>query len=303
MKSMGFLGPLGTHSEAAALYLNGLLDEPREIRGFPAIFQALSAVEEGQAESVLVPVENSLEGSVNITLDTLAHSEAFSLTLELIWGVKNELMAKYPEERIRRVISHAQPLSQCRGYLKEHCPEAELVAVSSTAEAAKLVAQSRPEDGAAAICTARAGEIYGLLKVAEGIQDTPTNCTRFFLVESRGQSPPALRFSGDGAPVPQKLLAICQIDGKRAGSLCEVLQEFASRSVNMVRIESRPARTELGAYIFFFELEAEERAALAAALAAVRSKSIWLRVLGPFPVLAAANVRAPGAEEAAAPAG
>ena len=303
MKSMGFLGPLGTHSEAAALYLNGLLDEPREIRAFPAIFQALSAVEEGQAESALVPVENSLEGSVNITLDTLAHSDVFSLTLELIWGVRNELMAKYPKARIRRVISHAQPLSQCRSYLKAHCPEAQLVAVSSTAEAARQVAKSRPEDGAAAICTARAGEIYGLLTVDEDIQDTLTNCTRFFLVEREGECPPQLRFLEAHAPVPQKILVICQIDGKRAGSLCEVLQEFASRSVNMVRIESRPARTELGVYIFFFEIEAVERASLAAAIEAVREKSIWLRALGPFPVLTAANVRAPGAAVRDAPAG
>ena len=114
------------------------------------------------------------------------------------------------------------------------------------------------------------------------------NCTRFFLVERAGKKPPALRFSNE--PVPEKLLVICQIDGKRAGSLCEVLQEFAVRGVNMLRIESRPARTELGAYIFFFELEADA-AGLAASVEAVRQKSIWLRTLGAFPVLTAANLK------------
>ena len=276
MDTLGFLGPLGTHSEAAALHLNGLLDEPRELLPFPAIFQALSAVEEGQVQGALVPVENSLEGSVNITLDALSSSEAFAVNLELVWGVRNELMMKYPKTEVRSIISHAQPLSQCRAYLKEHHA------------AARLVALSRPEDGSAAICTARAGELYGLYSVAEDIQDTMANCTRFFLVERAGKKPPALRFSNE--PVPEKLLVICQIDGKRAGSLCEVLQEFAVRGVNMLRIESRPARTELGAYIFFFELEADA-AGLAASVEAVRQKSIWLRTLGAFPVLTAANLK------------
>lgn len=289
MDTLGFLGPLGTHSEAAALHLNGFLDEPRELMGFPAIFQALLAVEEAQVKGALVPVENSLEGSVNITLDTLSASDAFAVTLELIWGVRNELMVKYPQSEIRSVISHAQPLSQCRAYLKAHCPHAKLVAVSSTAEAARLVAESRPADGCAAICTARAGELYGLFPVAKDIQDTMANCTRFFLVERAGANPPALRFCQE--PVPEKMLVILQIDGKRAGSLCEVLQEFASRGVNMVRIESRPARTEFGAYIFFFELEVKDKEQLAASIAAVREKSIWLRTLGAFPVLTAANLK------------
>lgn len=289
MDTLGFLGPLGTHSEAAALHLNGFLDEPRELADFPAIFQTLLAVEEGQIKGALVPVENSLEGSVNITLDALSASDALTVTAELIWGVRNELMAKYPNAAIQSVISHAQPLSQCRSYLKQHYPTAKLLAVSSTAEAARLVAESRPEDGCAAIATARAGELYGLFPLAQDIQDTMANCTRFFLVERAGAAPPTLRFPEE--PLPEKLLVISQIDGKRAGSLCEVLQEFASRGVNMVRIESRPARTALGAYIFFFELEVNDKDVLAASIKAVREKSIWLRTLGTFPVLTAANLK------------
>lgn len=289
MDTLGFLGPLGTHSEAAALHLNGLLDEPRELCAYPTIFQALLAVEEGQADGALVPVENSLEGSVNITLDALSAGDALTVTLELIWGVRNELMMKYPKEQVRRIISHAQPLSQCRDYLKAHHAAADLVAVSSTAEAARLVAESRPEDGCAAICTARAGELYGLYALAQDIQDTMANCTRFFLVERAGRNAPALRFAGE--PAPEKLLVISQIDGKRAGSLCEVLQEFAVRGVNMLRIESRPVRTKLGAYTFFFELEADAAEPLAASIEAVREKSIWLRTLGTFPVLTAANLK------------
>ena len=280
MDTLGFLGPLGTHSEAAALHLNGLLDEPRELCAYPTIFQALLAVEEGQADGALVPVENSLEGSVNITLDALSSSDAFAVNLELVWGVRNELMMKYPKEQVRRIISHAQPLSQCRDYLKAHHAAADLVAVSSTAEAARLVAESRPEDGCAAICTARAGELYGLYALAQDIQDTMANCTRFFEVVRAREIPPLAS--------PDTILLVAQIDGSRPGALYDVLGEFAHRAVNLTRIESRPARTELGAYMFFFDLDAHSDAA-AEAIAAVARRSVWLKELGRFPVHLAHN--------------
>ena len=140
-------------------------------------------------------------------------------------------------------------------------------------------AAAPPEEGLAAICTARAGELYGLSPLAHEIQDSMANCTRFFEVVRRGM-PLAL---------PQeKLLIICQLDGSRAGSLVNVLQEFAVRGINMTRIESRPARTRLGDYIFFFDLEtAVGEACIEAALAAVRAKCSWLKNLGAFPVLEA----------------
>jgi prephenate dehydratase len=282
MEKMGFLGPPGTHSEAAALYLNGVLPEPAELTAYPEIFAALQAVADHKADSCLVPVENSLEGSINITLDTLARSDELIVRRELIWRVHNQLMAKCPVDAVRLIYSHAQPLAQCRGYLKAHFPQARLIAAASTARAAALVAASDPAEGCAAICTARAGELYGLTAVATEIQDSSENCTRFYQVGRR----PAL-------PLPQgdtgRALIICQIDGSRAGSLCEVLQEFASRHVNMTRIESRPARTELGAYLFFFDLEINggPRCKLTESIAAVQRRSIWLRHLGEFPVLIA----------------
>ena len=181
-------------------------------------------------------------------------------------------------------FSHAQPLSQCRSYLQQQYPAAELVATASTAKAARLVAASRMDEGCAAICTKRAGELYGLQTLAVEIQDNMANCTRFFEVRrASGLRPTA-------GEVLDKVLIICQIDGQRAGSLCDVLQEFARCSVNMTRIESRPARTELGAYIFFFDLETStSRKNLEASIEAVRKKSIWLKNLGEFPVIVAKN--------------
>ena len=280
MERMGILGPKGTHSEAAALYMNGILEKPCALVEHDEIFEALDAVSRKEVDVALVPVENSLEGAIHVTLDVLARSDELQVLHELIWPVHNQLMARPDAGKIRRIYSHAQPISQCQAYLREHCPGVEVVKTSSTARAAELVAEAPAGSGFAAICTKRGGELNGLVPLAREIQDNMANCTRFFLVGRRG---------AHGEPrAPEKTLIICQIDGKRAGSLCDVLEEFACRGVNMTRIESRPARTELGEYIFFFDLDldAEERE-LRESIEAVRRKCIWLRELGAFPVTTA----------------
>lgn len=282
MKKMGVLGPLGTHSEAAAQYLSRLLPERPELLVYPDIFAVIQAVEDGEVDSCLVPVENSLEGAINITLDTLARSADLFVESELIWPVHNQLMARPGTQKICRIYSHPQPISQCRGYLQQHYPAAELIKVASTARAAEIVAQEPRGMGAAAICTERGGELNGLVTVAKEIQDNMANATRFFELRRVTAAPQA--------PIgpAQKMLVICEIDGQKAGALYDVLKEFADRGVNMTRIESRPARTELGAYIFFFDLEvADNEAALREAVAAVARKSKWLKDLGSFPVVRA----------------
>ena len=273
-KTLGVLGPAGTHSEAAAVYLKRQTGENYKLLLFADIFDCLQAVENGEVDSALVPVENSLEGAINITLDTLARSEGLTVWRELIWPVHNQLLARRRGE-INRIYSHAQPISQCRDFLLQHYPQAELIKVASTARAAEIVAEAPADSGSAAIATARAGELLGLVPIATEIQDSAANCTRFFQVGRQ-----ALSFLPK-----EKVLVICQIDGQKAGALFEVLKEFAQRGINMTRIESRPARTELGAYIFFFDLEYSDSPQLEEALSAVAKKSIWLRNLGTFPVL------------------
>lgn len=279
MQTLGFLGPSGTHSEAAAMFLAEKMKGGAELRPYPDIFSVMQAAADGEVDVCVVPVENSLEGAVNVTMDTLAQMDDLAIEKELIWDIHNQLMAKKADAEIRTIYSHPQPLAQCRQYLKSHFPKAKLVATESTAKAAELVAGG--EADAAAICTERAGELYGLFAVATEIQDSMTNSTRFY--QLRRRPVPALAESESGRAV-----IVCQIDGARAGSLCGVLEEFATRSVNMTRIVSRPARTGLGVYIFFFDLEIEagkSREPLEASIEAVREKSIWLKDLGRFPVL------------------
>ena len=284
MKRMGILGPRGTHSEAAAEYWNGILTEPAELVICPGIYEVLRSVEEGAVDIGFVPVENSLEGSINITLDTLARSDDLEVFCELVWPVRNLLMAKCAPDGIRCILSHEQPISQCRKYLRDNYPDVGIRLMSSTAKAAETVGESAAGEGLAAICTKKAGEIYGLSVIAEDIQDNMANSTRFFAVRKSGTDS---IFTNHGN-FPSKTLVICQIDGKRAGSLCEVLEEFAKRGINMTRIESRPARTELGAYIFFFDLDADaEQGKLEESIEAVKKRSFWLRHLGIFPVVVA----------------
>ena len=282
MKTLGILGPKGTHSEEAALWLKKHSREDFKLEVCADIFDVLTAVKERKLDAGLVPVENSLEGSINITLDTLARSDTLKISRELVWRVKNFLMTKPLADikAIKKIFSHNQPLAQCRKFLHKNFPDVEIVATTSTARAAEIVAAN---ENFAAICTERAGKLNGLTIAAKEIQDNPNNFTRFFEISYRPRdAKPIETFDGD------KILIICQIDGSRAGSLCEVLNEFAKRNVNMTRIESRPARTILGAYIFFFELETDAGdTALRDAIQAVYDKSIWLKNLGAFPVIQA----------------
>ncbi len=281
MKKVGILGPKGTHSEEAALWLKTFLREDWRLQICADIFDVLTAVKEHKLDAALVPAENSLEGSINITLDTLARSDTLQVVRELVWPVKNFLLTRpfVDVQSVKKIFSHAQPLAQCRNFLHKNFPDAEIVATTSSARAAEFVAASA--ENFAAIGTQRAGKLNGLTVAAENIQDNPNNFTRFFEIRYRPRdAAPIETFDGD------KVLIICQIDGSRAGSLCEVLNEFAKRNVNMTRIESRPARTILGAYIFFFELETDAGdEALRDSIRAVYDKSIWLKNLGVFRII------------------
>ncbi|MDF2566121.1 MAG: pheA [Massilibacillus sp.] len=279
VESLGFLGPKGTHSEEVALYLNSEQNNTGKewkLVPYTSIYDAICAVEQGKIDRCVVPVENSIEGSINITLDTLAHDVDLQIEREIIWAVHNQLMVKNTDDEITTIISHPQPLAQCRSFIKEHYPQAEIRPVSSTARAAKIVAEGKHK-GYAVIGCHRAGTLYSLTTIATEIQDNTTNCTRFLILTK----PKETSINGK-----DKTSIICQINGKKAGSLCEVLLEFAKRDVNLTRIESRPARTGLGKYIFFLDLEDSiDKVNVKAAIKAVAQKSLWLKNLGSFNVI------------------
>ena len=279
MKKLAFLGPHGTNSEEAAIYMANLRKEKMNLVAYNTIQDAIQAVAQKDVDYCLVPVENSIEGSVRITLDTLAHDVDLMIESELIWSVHNQLLTKNPNAKIHTIISHIQPLALCREYLKSHYPMAKTESVSSTARAAEKA--SCYGDGYAAIATKTAADLYNLQIIDTDIQDVEDNFTRFILLTNKDK----VKKYQDVA----NMMIICQIDG-RAGSLYELLGDFACRKVNMTRIESRPARTSLGEYIFFIEIDANvDKDILQEALMQASKKCFWLKNLGKFPVYKASN--------------
>ncbi len=270
---VGFLGPPGTYSEEVAKNLFG---DSARLTPFGSIDLAIRAVAGGEIPLCVVPIENSLEGSVNVTLDTLAHEVELFISREIVMPVRHNLLAREVGRDIRLVLSHPQALAQCRRTLSRLYPAAELRPVDSTAEAARRVAEG--EAGMAAIGSRGAAALYGLELVAADIQDTSSNCTRFVTLQVQ---PLDSRLPGRW-----KTSIVCQIDGSRPGSLYHILAEFAEREVNLTKIESRPARTGLGAYLFFLDMEGGAgEAKVHAALQAVERRSLWFKNLGSYLML------------------
>lgn len=245
----------------------------------PTVHDAILAVERGEAERALVPFENSIEGSVRSTLDTLAFdTEAVTIVGEHDFRVHAHLIARegIELEQIAAVLSHPQPLAQCAGFLREHLPGVERRSVSSTAEAVRMVGESvRPW---AAIGARAAADLYGCTVLREGIEDEADNVTRFVWIAPADTKP-----AGDG---PWRTsLVFSELGADHPGALVDALHEFSSRGVNLSRIESRPARQGLGRYMFFCDLEgAVGDQPVAEALEALRAKAESVRILGSYPI-------------------
>jgi prephenate dehydratase len=274
---VSFLGPAGTFTEDALREAAPEADvEPLRT---PTVHDAILAVDRGEAERALVPFENSIEGSVRSTLDTLAFdAEAVTIVGEHDFRVRAHLIVREPVElaEISAVLSHPQPLAQCAGFLREQLPGVERRSVSSTAEAVRMVGESvRPW---AAIGARSAAELYSCTVLREGIEDEPDNVTRFVWIAKRGEAP------AGGTPARTSLV-FSELGEDHPGALVEALQEFSTRAVNLSRIESRPARQGLGRYMFFCDAEGSlNDPPVAEAIEALRGKADSVRILGSYPI-------------------
>lgn len=275
---VAFLGPAGTFTEDA---LREALPEGQEIEALrtPTVHDAIVAVERREAERALVPFENSIEGSVRSTLDTLAFdTEAVTIVGEHDFRVHAHLIARegIELEQVSAILSHPQPLAQCAGFLRNHLPGVERRSVSSTAEAVRMVGESvRPW---AAIGARAAAELYGCTVLREGIEDEANNVTRFVWIAPGDAKP-------EGQGPWRTSLVFSELGADHPGALVDALQEFSSRAVNLSRIESRPARQGLGRYMFFCDLEgAVDEPPVAEALDALQAKAESVRILGSYPI-------------------
>lgn len=274
-KAIGYLGPRGTFSEEAAmLYKARMAREEVRLHPFSSIVELILAADEEVIHEAVVPLENSLEGPVAVTLDMLAHEVDLKIAAEIIVPVRHYLLGRRGTDykQVKRVISHPQALGQCRVFLRSCTHNVELATASSTAEAARVVAQG---DGTAvAIGNATAADVYDLQVLASDIQDNRDNATRFCVLAQADSDP-----TGD-----DKTSVVFSPRENRAGILYEQLWEFASRGIDLTRIESRPAKRVLGEYLFFLDIAAHKTTKDAAeALAAVANSSSFFRLLGSYP--------------------
>lgn len=272
MKTIAYLGPPGTFShEAAATWAR-----PEGQVNFlpcPDLPEVLEAVYNGQAEVALLPVENSIEGAVNLTLDLVLEANELQVIGEIILPVCHCLIGKAQTlGEVREVWSHPQALAQCRQYLKKNLHHAAVRSITSTAEAVSQ-AGLRPE--LAAIGSAFAAGLYQVPVMVAGIQDYQGNKTRFWVLGKERQQP---------GPGPCKTSLVMAAAANRPGSLYSILKYFAEAGINLTRIESRPTKKELGEYLFFIDCEGDAAALpLKEVLNKLKPVTSLLKVLGSYP--------------------
>jgi chorismate mutase/prephenate dehydratase len=267
---VAYLGPEGTFSEQAVRKHFG---QSVEALPFASVDEAFRRCESGAAQFAVVPVENSTEGAVGRTLDLLVASP-LKICGEIELRIQQNLLSKAQSQKaIRRIYSHSQSLAQCNNWLAQNLPGAERVPVGSNAEAAQRAAR---EEGAAAIAGEAAAGRYGLAVLARAIEDDPNNTTRFLVL---GKLEPG--------PTGRDRTSLVMSAENKPGAVHALLTPLADHRVSMTRIESRPLRTRasLWEYFFFIDVEGHQKdAAVARALAALRDKAPFLKVLGSYPV-------------------
>jgi prephenate dehydratase len=284
---VGYLGPEGTFSEEALL-TSAAPDSVEPVPG-ATIYDTIMALRHGEVEWAIVPIENSLDGSVSVTLDLLAdEADDVQIVGETLLTVRHSLIAGQllALEQINTVVSHPQVPGQCARFLRGELAHAQILPASSTAAAVREVVESS-EHGLAALGTRLAADIYGGFVVREGVQDRDDNETRFvWLAQTRNESStaPPLRNANEQGGWKTSLV-LWGAGAEHPGWLVRCLNEFARRKINLTKIESRPRRERLGHYMFFVDLEggvpAEQR--VTDAVADVREICEEVRVLGSYP--------------------
>ena len=273
---LGYLGPAGTFSEEA---VRSAADaDGAELVALRTVRETVIAVHDGTVDRAVVPIENSLEGPIGVTLDTLAEEHDVTIVGEVVLSVSPCLIVRERVDlaAIERVVSHPQPLAQCARFLREHLPAAEVVSAASTAEAVRIVA-AEPAHPWAALGTARAAQLYGATVLVDAVEDEPGNATRFVWL--------ARTALAHGAQRPAKTsLAFWGAGDDSPGWLVRCLSEFAFRGVNLTKIESRPMRARLGHYRFFVDCEGHAHdEPVAAAVAGLHAHCERVQVLGSYP--------------------
>ena len=269
-KRISFLGPAGTYSEQAAQIWCGECD----LVSVDSIPDVAQAVNDGRSEIGIVPIENSIEGGVTFTLDLLIHDSDLSICGEIVIPINHNLMSKNEINYIdiKTVYSHPQSLGQCRQFLASNLPNANLVASLSNSAAVEEMMNS--PINSAAISSDQAAKIYDAKILQKNVEDRPNNETRFIVL---GKS--------DHPKTGNDKTSLCfEFQGDQPGILSESLTEFASRDINLVKIESRPNKKSLGRYVFLVDIEGHRSdQKVTQSINALSSKVAMIKILGSYP--------------------
>lgn len=298
--SIAHLGPTGTNAETAAIaYSNWLSSQTNSectLCPYSTISQALEASVAGLVHLAVVPVENSIEGSVTVTLDTLWRLDTLRIAHALVLPISHALVSNAKSfEEIEKVYSHPQALAQCQGWLERQVPSAALVPANSTTEALQYL-----EDRSIAVISApRAAKLYNLPVLAHPINDYPDNYTRFWVIgkniKELGNAKKAdyLSIKSVDNSIGDVLSANCthtslafSVPANMPGALVKPLQVFACRGINLSRIESRPTKRSLGEYLFFIDIEADVcEVVVRSALEELKTYTETLKIFGCYSVI------------------
>ena len=262
---IGFFGPSGTFTEEAASLIGD------DLIAFDSILDILEAVEKGEVNVGVVPIENSIEGPVGVTLDLLVHDFDLKIKKEIIIPISHNLLIN-PDadiDDVQLVYSHIQALSQCRKFT-----EGLGVVVNSTPSTSAAAEMIKGKKNSAAIGTKRAAKIYGLKIAASNIQDYENNVTRFVVIDKTDHE----RTGKDKTSIVFSILE------EKPGGLYEILEVFAKNKINLTKIESRPTKEKLGSYIFFVDFEGHRTDKLIGnILNIIRIKLEYIKILGSYP--------------------
>ena len=269
---IAYLGPSGSFTHNVALKTF----PKEELIPFSNITEVIKAYESHQVTYAIVPVENSIEGSVHETLDYLFHQAKIHAVVEIIQHIKQQLMVKNDGEHIEKIFSHPQAIAQGKKYITKHYPEAKIEITASTAYAARYVSE-HPKEAFAAIAPEAAAKEYGLTIIANDIQEMEENFTRFWVL---GEQKPEIQLK----KIDRKLSLALTLPDNLPGALYKALSTFAWRGIDLTKIESRHLKTTLGEYFLIVDLDNENNQLVDFALEELAVIGISYKILGDYPV-------------------
>lgn len=270
--AIAYLGPEATNTHAAAIKKFGASVTYQPLTTVGDIF---TAVEKGEADYAVIPIENSTEGSVREALDSFVESD-LKIVAQIHLEISHALISASPLEKITTVYSKDQALAQCRNWLQRHLPHAQLVAATSTARAVQL---AKAEPGTAAIAGELAAQFHGVPVIAANIQDKADNTTRFFVIGKKPSGP-----VGGGRDMSSFLISLGDEASSHSGSLLKMLMPLAERGINLSKIESRPSKKRPWDYYFFIDVSGHyDDDAMKAALAELKKFCPMVKWLGSYP--------------------